>query len=169
MNTIDLLSDYYKKQSDILKLLRESNNIIETLLNEEDEECKVPLKVCDKDGKWYMFRFRSNRQIFGRYLYKYIQVSPDALSYDSDLDCTKVDRHYRPRIVTDISYRAGMNVLFKTKEDAKKFFTKFMNSKARRNVSEYNYGTWELVAIKNYNYESTCELYKDNEYGYYYM
>ena len=190
-NKYDLLFEYFNKQKEILSLLEESNNIVSELFNcnnkEEHIEEDVKLSNYDhaikkelireiirdslkpselvnidkvEDDKWYTFRYHDSR---GRR--KYIQF--DKINYVFN-DYNLKDNIVRPKIVTKTGYRAGCNVIFRTRQKAIEFFVKFMSSDIRRNIDEYEMDAWKIIEVPERVLDSQqFSRHWDTDYGWF--
>ena len=191
MSKNDLLYEYFTKQKEILSLLEESNNIVSKLFNcnndsdgtKEDSKLshydhaikKEIIREIIKDSlkptelaslynykadydKWYTFRYHDSR---GRR--KYIQFDKFKYAWNCNLDNV-----VRPRIVTRTGYRAGYNVIFKTRKEAIEFFVKFMSSDIRRNIDEYEMDAWKIIEVPERVLDSQqLNRHWDTEYGWF--
>lgn len=189
MNKNELLYEYFNKQKEILNLLEESNNIIGKLFNCNDEEqveedhklshydyaikkelireiirdSLKPTELANLNksdvGKWYMFRYHDSR---GRRKYIQFDKFKYALTYNLG------DNIIRPMIVTKTGYKAGRNVIFKTRKEAIEFFVKFMSSDVRRNIDEYEMDAWKIVEVPERVLDSQqFSRHWDSKYGWF--
>lgn len=140
MNSYDKVIEFYEIQKEILNLLNKQSKIINSFVAHDDTN----------ENTYYMFRLHSGYRWFRQKTYKYIQFQ----------------RHFtKPHIVTDIQYRAGCNVMFKTKEDAEEFGKRFFNSKVRR-PSAFSHADWQIVKVSNRVLKSqSLKEFIDDEYG----
>lgn len=192
-NKYDLLFEYFNKQKEILSLLEESNNIVSELFNNHKED-KFEMTLNDhnevdhrtiinmkkewlreliydslkhselanidkaEDEKWYTFRYHDSR---GRR--KYIQYDTFKERYNiSGINIV------RPTIITRTGYRAGRNVIFRTRKEAIEFFVKFMSSDLRRDIDEYEMEAWKIVEVPKKVMDSQqLERHWSNHYGWF--
>ena len=165
MNKNELLYEYFTKQKEILSLLEESNNIVLELIK-DDHCCDNSIldddyAIEEEDGDHlYMLRYHDSRN-----RRKYIQF--DNHKYIKS-NYNLGDVIVRPLITTKTGYRAGCNVMFYSKNDAKEFFKKFMNSKSRRYIDEYEMNAWKIVNVpKRALISQPLRRHWDTEYGWF--
>ena len=138
---LELITDYYEVQQDLLKLIKKASDIVDKLgdtLSQPRQE---------------YFMIRHDGYAWGKKVYKYVQKRKD---------------WKRPRVTSDMGYCAGCNVIFKSELAAENFLYSFLNSRHRSFDSDKL--EWKIVKVSDKVLQNQpLKEYYCREYGYYYV